>query len=87
MVITSVAGIGLLAGVVGVPLGIALHDLIVPEMGSAAGTHVPHADLAVYHAPQIALLALAGLLIATAGALLPATWTARTSTATSLRTE
>jgi putative ABC transport system permease protein len=87
MVITSVAGIGALAGVVGVPLGIALHGVIVPAMGSAAGTHVPHADLAVYHAPQIVLLGFAGLVIATAGALLPATWTARTSTSASLRTE
>jgi putative ABC transport system permease protein len=87
MVITSVAGIGVLAGVVGVPLGIALHDVIVPAMGSAAGTHVPHADLAVYHVPQIVLLGFAGLVIAAAGALLPATWAARTSTAASLRTE
>ncbi|NJP43184.1 ABC transporter permease [Actinacidiphila epipremni] len=87
MVVTSVAGIGLLAGVVGVPLGIALHHLVVPAMGSAAGAHIPHPDLAVYHPLQVALLALAGLVIATAGALLPATWSARTPTATSLRTE
>ncbi|NUS13317.1 MAG: ABC transporter permease [Streptomyces sp.] len=87
MVITSVAGIGALAGVVGVPVGMALHGVIIPAMGSAAGTGIPHADLAVYHVPVVALLALAGLAIASAGALLPATWAARTSTATSLRTE
>ncbi|WP_031519232.1 ABC transporter permease [Streptomyces sp. NRRL F-5123] len=87
MVITSVAGLGLLAGVVGVPVGMALHGVIVPAMGSAAGTRVPHADIAVFHPGLVTLLALAGLVIAIAGAMLPAGWAARTSTATSLRTE
>lgn len=87
MVVTSVAGIGALAGVVGVPLGIALHDYVIPAMGSAAGTHVPPADLHVYHPLAVVLPALSGLAIAVAGALLPASWSARTSTASSLRTE
>ncbi|MEU6849340.1 ABC transporter permease [Actinacidiphila alni] len=87
MVITSVAGIGLLAGLVGVPAGMALHGVVVPAMGSAAGTRVPHADIAVFHPAAVTLLALAGLLIAAAGALLPAGWAARTPTATGLRTE
>ncbi|MCL2553798.1 MAG: ABC transporter permease [Actinomycetia bacterium] len=87
MVITSVAGIGALAGLVGVPLGIALHDVIVPRMGDAAGTRIPPVDMAVYHAPQLVPLAFGGLLIAVLGALLPATWAARTRTATALRTE
>lgn len=87
MVVTSVAGIGAVAGVVGVPLGIALHDYVIPAMGSAAGTHIPPADLDVYHPLPVVLLALSGLVIAVAGALLPAVWSARTSTASSLRTE
>ncbi|MBY8879836.1 ABC transporter permease [Actinacidiphila acidipaludis] len=87
MVITSVAGIGAVGGLAGVPLGIALHDLVVPRMGEAAGTRIPPVDMAVYHAPQLVPLALGGLLIAVLGALLPATWAARTRTATALRTE
>ncbi|SHL57803.1 ABC transporter permease [Actinacidiphila paucisporea] len=87
MVVTSVAGIGAVAGVVGVPLGIALHDYVIPAMGTAAGTHIPPSDLHVYHPLPVLLLALSGLAIAVAGALLPATWSARTSTASSLRTE
>ncbi|WUH92058.1 FtsX-like permease family protein [Streptomyces sp. NBC_00433] len=87
MVVTSVAGVGALAGVAGVPLGIALHGYVVPAMGTAAGTHIPGADLHVYHALPVLLLALSGLGIAVAGALMPATWSARTSTASSLRTE
>jgi putative ABC transport system permease protein len=87
MVITSVAGIGAIAGLLGVPAGIALHDYIVPLMGNAAGTKIPSADVAVYHVPALVPLALGGLLIAVLGALLPATWAARTRTATALRTE
>jgi putative ABC transport system permease protein len=87
MVITSVTGIGLLAGVVGVPIGIALHHLVLPAMGRAAGTRIPAADIAVYHLPVLLPLALGGLVIAVMGALLPAGWAARTGTATALRTE
>jgi putative ABC transport system permease protein len=87
MVITSVAGIGAVAGLAGVPIGIALHGYVLPAMGDAAGTGIPAADLDVYHAPQLALLAAAGLVIAVGGAFLPATWAAATRTATALRTE
>ncbi|HEY2672068.1 MAG TPA: ABC transporter permease, partial [Rugosimonospora sp.] len=87
MVITSVAGIGLLAGVLGVPIGIVLHHLVLPAMGHAAGTRIPAADIAVYHLPVLLPLALGGLIIAVMGALLPAGWAARTGTATALRTE
>jgi putative ABC transport system permease protein len=87
MVVTSVAGIGAVAGLAGVPLGVALHGYVVPAMGNAAGTHIPPVDLHVYHLLPVLLLALSGLVIAVAGALLPATWAARTSTAVSLRTE
>ncbi|MFF1308502.1 FtsX-like permease family protein [Streptomyces sp. NPDC058307] len=87
MVITSVAGIGLLAGVIGVPIGIALHDSVVPVMGRAAGTSIPVDDIAIYHLPVLLPLILGGLVIATVGALLPAGWAARTGTATALRTE
>ncbi|WP_433890057.1 FtsX-like permease family protein [Streptomyces sp. CA-111067] len=87
MVITSVAGLGLLAGIVGVPVGMALHGVILPAMGNAAGTRIPAVDMDVYHASQMVLLGLGGLLIAAAGALLPAGWAARTRTATALRTE
>ncbi|MDX6356135.1 MAG: putative transport system permease protein, partial [Streptomyces sp.] len=51
MVISSVAGIGAAAGLLGVPAGIALHHYILPAMGDAAGTRIPAADLNVYHLP------------------------------------
>jgi putative ABC transport system permease protein len=87
MVITSVAGIGLVAGAAGVPIGIALHDAIVPIMGQAAGTTIPTDDIAIYHPPVLLPLILGGLVIAIAGAILPAGWAAKTRTATALRAE
>ncbi|GAA1350811.1 ABC transporter permease [Streptomyces beijiangensis] len=87
MVLTSVASTGLVAGLIGVPIGIAVHGWITPLMGHGVGTNIPAADIDVYHAPQIALLALGGLVIAGAGALLPAVWAARTRTGNALRTE
>ncbi|MCO6011711.1 ABC transporter permease [Actinoallomurus purpureus] len=87
MVITSVAGIGLLAGALGAPIGVALHDRVLPAMGRAAGTRFPAADIAVYDVRVLVPLVLGGLVLATAGALLPAGWAARTRTATALRTE
>jgi putative ABC transport system permease protein len=87
MVVCWVAGVGLLAGIVAVPAGIALHHYVLPAMASAANVGLPAAYLNVYGAAQIIVLALAGLVIAVAGALLPAGWAARTGTATALRTE
>ncbi|MDR6974796.1 putative ABC transport system permease protein [Streptomyces sp. 3330] len=87
MVVTSVAGIGLVAGAVAVPVGVALHHYVTPLMGDAVGMTLPAAHIAVYDASGLALLALGGLVIAVAGALLPAGWAARTRTATALRTE
>ncbi|OQR58883.1 ABC transporter permease [Streptomyces maremycinicus] len=87
MVVTSVAAIGLPAGALAVPIGVALHHYVTPHMGDAVGMPLPSAHIAVYEPPVLALLALGGLVIAVAGALLPAGWAARTTTATALRTE
>ncbi|HEU5353074.1 MAG TPA: FtsX-like permease family protein [Actinocrinis sp.] len=87
MVLSSVALVGLCAGIVGVPIGIALHSYVVPVMAHTAGTNLPHAYIAVYRGAQTVLLALGGLAIAIVGALLPASWAAKTRTATALRTE
>jgi putative ABC transport system permease protein len=87
MVLTSVTGLGLLAGAVGTPIGMALHDQVLPAMGAAAGTAVPEADLAVYQPTVLIPLVLGGAALAMAGALAPAIWATRMRTATALRTE
>ncbi|WP_328624160.1 FtsX-like permease family protein [Streptomyces sp. NBC_00353] len=87
MVITSVVVTGLVAGTLGVPLGVALHGWVIPAMGDSVGLRLPSSAIAVYHGTELLPLALGGLLIATLGALLPAGWAARARTATALRTE
>ena len=87
MVLCSVAAAGLLAGVLAVPAGIAVHRYVIPAMGGAAGLGVPPSLQDVYGAGELAALALAGLVIALAGALLPAAWAAQSRTASALRAE
>jgi putative ABC transport system permease protein len=87
MVVCSVTLIGLLAGAVGVPLGVLVHNGVVPVMGHAANTDLPAAVISVYSWWQYVLLGLAGLVIAVAAALGPAGWAARTRTAFALRAE
>jgi putative ABC transport system permease protein len=86
-VLTSVAGSGALAGLVGVPAGVALHDYVIPLVLRAAGSGTPAQVQNVYGLTELVLLGLGGLLIASCGALLPASWAARARTATALRTE
>ena len=87
MMVCSVAGIGLVAGLVAIPAGVALHQYVLPVMGHAAQTAVPPSVLSVYQPWELVLLAVSGLVIAVAGALLPAGWAARTRTAFALRAE
>ncbi|MCL7381678.1 FtsX-like permease family protein [Streptomyces sp. 35G-GA-8] len=87
MILTSVVVTGLVAGALGVPLGVALHGWVLPAMGESVGLRLPGSVMAVYQGAELLSLAFGGLLIATLGALLPAGWAARTRTATALRTE
>ena len=87
MVISTVAGTGLVAGLIAIPAGVALHRYVQPVMGHAVQTALPPSVLDAYHAPELILLTLSGLVIAVAGALVPAGWAARTRTATALRAE
>jgi len=87
MVVCSTAGIGLVAGLIAIPAGIALHHYVVPVMGNAGQTALPASVLTVYQPWELILLAVSGLAIAVAGALLPASWAARARTASALRAE
>jgi putative ABC transport system permease protein len=87
MVVTTVAATGLIAGLIAVPAGTALHHAILPVMGNAAQTGFPAAVRDVYSPAELVLLALAGLVIAVVSALAPAGWAARARTALALRAE
>ena len=87
MVVCWVAGTGLVAGLLAVPAGVAVHRYVLPVMAHAAGTGIPASYLAVYQAWEIAALALAGLVIAAAGGMVPAAWAARARTVVALHAE
>ena len=87
MVVCWVAGTGLVAGLLAVPAGMAIHRYVTPVMAHAAGTGIPASYLTVYRAWEIAILTLAGLVIAAAGGMLPAAWAARARTVAALHAE
>jgi putative ABC transport system permease protein len=80
------------AAIMALPAGMALQDAVVQAIGRAQPAFVrfatPPASLVhVYTPGGLALLALAGLAIAIAGALGAATWAAAARTTTALRAE
>jgi len=87
MVVASMVGLGVVAGVIAVPLGVYLHARVVPVMANAADTDLPASVTDVYHGSTLALLACAGIVIAVLGALVPAGWAARSRIAVALRAE
>jgi putative ABC transport system permease protein len=87
MIVCSVAAVGLIAGIVAVPAGVFLHRGLLPVMAHASNSGVPPSLVSVYHPWELVLLALAGLVIAVAGALGPASWAAGTRTDFALRAE
>jgi putative ABC transport system permease protein len=87
MIVTSMGMLGLLGGIIGLPLGYALHALIVPLMEHAQGLDMAPSMIHVYSAPLLAWMFLAGVGIAVLGALVPARSAARSSIAEVLRSE
>jgi putative ABC transport system permease protein len=87
MVVCWVAGTGLAAGVLGVAAGMTLHRELIPRLAYFAGNGTPPGFLDVYGGWQTAALALAGLVIAAAGALVPAGLAVRAPAAAALRAE
>jgi len=87
MIVCWIAAAGLVAGLIAVPVSVVLHSTIVRAMASAGGTGLPAGYVNVFSPAELLLLAMAGLVIGVAGALLPASWAARAKTASALRAE
>jgi putative ABC transport system permease protein len=87
MMIASMGALGVLGGLVGLPLGIVAHRLLAPAMMRAGGSDVLDVVVDVYSGPVFVLLALAGVAIAVLGAFLPARSAARATIAEALRNE
>jgi len=87
MVTCWVASPAILAAVLAAPAAVALNTATLRAMASTAHTGVPASFTDVFPPSRLALLSLAALVIAAAGALLPASWAARARPATALRAE
>jgi len=87
MVICWIVVPAVLAGAIAAPAAVALNTATVHAMAGTAHTGVPASFTQVFGPLRLALLALAALVIAVAGALLPASWAARARPATALRAE
>jgi len=87
MVVTSMAALGAVGGLVGVPAGMAAHRLVVPLIAEAANIRIAESILRVWAGPLLALLVAAGVAIAVLGALIPARAAARLPIAQVLHNE
>jgi putative ABC transport system permease protein len=87
MFVASMATVGVVGGLIALPLGYLLHHAVLPVMADAAGTRLPQDMIAVFQPVEFVLLALAGVVITVLGALIPAGWTARAPAVSALRAE
>ncbi len=87
MVVCWIAGPAVVAAVIAAPAAVALNTATVRAMAGTAHTDIPVSFTQVFPPSRLALLSLAAVLIAVAGALLPASWAARARPAVALRAE
>ncbi|MCC5477907.1 ABC transporter permease [Streptomyces barringtoniae] len=87
MTVTSMAVLGVIGSVLGVPLGIAAYEVVVPRMAAGIDITLPSYMTDVWHVPKPAEPAPAGLVIAVVGALVPARRAARLTVAEVLHNE
>jgi len=88
MVICWVIAPTIIAAIIALPIGLIAQDLLVRRLAAdAAGMVLPGSFVHVLSIADLLLLALAGLGIAAAGALGPATWAAASKTTTALHAE
>ncbi|RAY12844.1 ABC transporter permease [Actinomadura craniellae] len=87
VVLASMAALGLVGGLIGVPLGIAAYRVVMPAMTETGDLVLPYGFTEIFPWPLLALAVLAGVAIALLGALIPAGRAARIRTAAVLHSE
>ncbi|MFF0445007.1 ABC transporter permease [Streptomyces sp. NPDC004609] len=87
MVVTSMTALGAVGGVLGVPLGIAAHRIVIPAMADSAGLALPASMTGDWPVALLGALVLAGATLAFLGAALPARSAARLTIAKVLHNE
>ena len=87
MVVCWIVVPAVVAGAIAAPAAMVLNTATVNAMAGTAHTGVPAFFTQVFPPSRLALLSLAALVLAVAGALAPASWAARARPAAALRTE
>ncbi|NGO06494.1 FtsX-like permease family protein [Streptomyces sp. HC44] len=87
MMVSSMAALGVVGGLLGIPLGIVGHHLIVPEMADAVDLALPAYMTDVWQPLALTALAFAGLTITSLGAFIPSRRAARLTIAEVLHNE
>ncbi|MFE7132480.1 ABC transporter permease [Streptomyces sp. NPDC057638] len=87
MTVVSMGVLGVAGSLLGIPLGMAGYELVVPPMAEAVDLVLPATMTDVWRPPVLGGLALAGVVIAVLGALIPARGAARLTVAQVLRNE
>ncbi|WP_236654284.1 ABC transporter permease [Streptacidiphilus anmyonensis] len=87
MTVVSMAALGLVGGVVGVPLGVLAHALVLPLTGRGGGIDFPPSMRDVWHPAGLVLLVLSGVALAALGAFVPSRAAARLTIARVLHNE
>ncbi|MCX4597330.1 ABC transporter permease [Streptomyces sp. NBC_01549] len=87
MMVVSMAGLGLVGGILRLPLGVSAYHVVIPITEHAAQLTFPARMLDVWHPRTMVLPALAGVAIASLGAVIPARAAARQTIARVLHTE
>lgn len=87
MVCTTGAVIGFIGGVIAIPVGLALHRVLLSLFAAQAGNDLPTGVLNVFSVWTLPLFVAGGMVVAVVGGLAPARSAARTPVATVLHAE
>jgi ABC-type antimicrobial peptide transport system permease subunit len=87
MLITSMAALGVIGGLIGIPFGMVAHGVVVPLAADAAKVTFPDYVMEIWDPVTLLLMVVSGVLIAVVGAVLPARSAARLSIARVLHNE
>ncbi|WP_149262214.1 FtsX-like permease family protein [Actinomadura sp. K4S16] len=87
VVLASMAVLGLVGGLIGLPLGLAAHHVVMPAMADIGRLVLPYGLMEIFPWPLMLLSVLAGVVIALLGALIPAGRASRIKTAAVLHSE
>jgi putative ABC transport system permease protein len=88
MVLASAFALGVVGALLGVPVGIVLYNYLIQAMAALANfTLSNQALIGEINPVNLVAVALAGILVALAGAILPARWAARAAVVSVLNLE